>query len=203
MFFSSPLTYLLCVFLLSSRVLSAPKQVKWQDIGKHSNSVAPAPYIISICQNATIEQIQIIRNILLTEAAPGSLDEVSNNRTGLVVFFKAVITSAQASAMAKVPGFSAATLNSKLKIEQPLSQTSSLSLTPRQVTARGLPLNLHTRQDKSDFVLQSNADDELKAISHPIGVSFDDLAGFGYATEAGKGVTVYVIDFGINTQHPK
>ncbi|KAJ0158154.1 Subtilisin-like protease 9, partial [Colletotrichum tanaceti] len=127
------------------------------------DSVAPTPYIILTDQSATMEQILNLRNILSKYAALGSLEEVFSNRTGLVVFFKAFITSAQAGAIATVPGLN----------------------------------------NDGNFILQSNAPDDLTAISQPRGVSLDELPGFGYAAEAGEGVTIYVIDWGANSQHPE
>lgn len=49
--------------------------------------------------------------------------------------------------------------------------------------------------------LQGDAVDELKMVSQPRGEKLSNLAGYGYASEGGKGVTIYIIDTGANAQH--
>lgn len=43
--------------------------------------------------------------------------------------------------------------------------------------------------------------DDLKIVSQPPGTDIDDLPGFGYAEEAGEGVTIYVLDTGVQEHH--
>ncbi|TIC89940.1 Subtilisin-like protease 3 [Colletotrichum higginsianum] len=207
----------LAVLILSNRVFSVPHQDKWQDLTIHKrnhllarqdpppDTMAPTPYIILADRDATREQIQNLKNILSTEAVPGSLEEVPSKRTGLVVFFKAAITSAQADAIAKVPGFGSATPDSKLEEDQPPSPAAPpSSSTPSQPSATGPPGSPQTTlPNPADIGLQSDAADDLKIISQPRGSSLKDIPAFGYASEAGKGVTIYAIDTGANIQHPE
>ncbi|KAK6225204.1 alkaline proteinase [Colletotrichum tabaci] len=166
---------------------------------------APIPYIIVTQRDPTKEQdvikeqIQYLKNILSTEAVPGSLEEVASKRTGLVVFFKAAITSAQADAIASLPGVGSVTPDERLQEDESPSSAPP-SLTPRQEREPGPPglpgLSTSTR-------LQSDAVDELKIVSQPPGSNLKDLPGYRYASEAGKGVTIYVMDSGANPQNPE
>ncbi|GJD02248.1 alkaline proteinase [Colletotrichum higginsianum] len=163
---------------------------------------APIPYIIVTQRDPTKEQdvikeqIQHLKNILSTEAVPGSLEEVASKRTGLVVFFKAAITSAQADAIASLPGVGSVTPDERLQEDESPSSAPPL-LTPRQEREPGPPgLTASTR-------LQSDAVDELKVVSQPPGSNLKDLPGYRYASEAGKGVTIYVMDSGANPQNPE
>lgn len=51
---------------------------------------------------------------------------------------------------------------------------------------------------RDGFEIQENAVDDLLTISQPEGVPFDELPGFTYSPEAGYGITVYIIDTGID-----
>ncbi|KZL79971.1 alkaline proteinase [Colletotrichum incanum] len=166
-----------------------------------SSTAAPTPYIILTSQNATQEQIQELNSTLSKDATPNSLEEVTSDRTGQVVFFKANITSGQADAITQLSGVGGVTPDEKLEEEQPPSSAPP-STTSQQASATGPPGSPKTTvPNPADIGLQSDAVDELKAISQPPGSSLADLPGFGYASEAGKGVTIYVIDTGANAQN--
>ncbi|GKT94363.1 alkaline proteinase [Colletotrichum tofieldiae] len=151
--------------------------------------------------NATQEQIQDLNSTLAKDATPNSLEQVTSDRTGQVVFFKANITSGQADAITQLSGVGGVTPDEKLEEEQPPSSAPPSS-TSQQASATGPPGSPKTTvPNPADIGLQSDAVDELKAISQPPGSSLADLPGFGYASEAGKGVTIYVIDTGANAQN--
>ncbi|KAJ0164916.1 Subtilisin-like protease 2 [Colletotrichum tanaceti] len=58
-------------------------------------------------------------------------------------------------------------------------------------------------RNPDDVRLQTSALGELNLISQapPGSVPAEDLPGFAYAAEAGRGVTIYVVDFGVNINH--
>jgi hypothetical protein len=49
--------------------------------------------------------------------------------------------------------------------------------------------------------MQQDARDELKVISQSRGASLSELPGYAYDSRGGRGITVYVIDTGINPDH--
>ncbi|KAL0934950.1 uncharacterized protein CTRU02_209541 [Colletotrichum truncatum] len=169
--------------------------------GTPSSTASPTPYIILISTNATKEDTQSLNSTLSKEAAPNSLKEVTSDRTGLVAFFKANITSVLAATIEKEPGVAGVTPDEKLEDEQPPSSAPPTSATHR-ASATGPPGSPKTSvPNPADIRLQSDAVDELKVISQPAGASLADLPGYGYASEAGKGVTIYVIDTGANAEN--
>ncbi|WQF79046.1 Putative peptidase S8/S53 domain-containing protein [Colletotrichum destructivum] len=181
---------------------SAPNST-YSALSSASFTVAPTQYIILAAQDATREQIQYIKKILLINTLPEFVEEVTSKRTGLVVFFIAAISSSQADAIAMLPGVSSVAPDVRLKEDQPLS-LAPLPLTSRQAPTKGSHGSPQTiLQDPADIRLQPGAAEELKVISQPPGSWRDELPGFGYASEAGKGVTIYVIDSGANSKHPE
>ncbi|CCF41721.1 hypothetical protein CH063_02659, partial [Colletotrichum higginsianum] len=156
-------------------------------------------------RSVTREQIQDLNNTLSTHATPGSLEGKSSTHTGLIVFFKAAISSIQANAIKKLPGVAAVTPDLMLEEEQPPPLSAPPSLTPRQTSPKdGSGSTLTNIRNPANVRLQTVAPTELKVISQPPGsVRAADLPGFGYASEAGRGVTIYVIDTGANAQNPE
>jgi hypothetical protein len=65
-------------------------------------------------------------------------------------------------------------------------------------------LNANLRHQKRDieYILQPNARPELKVVSQPPRANLDALRGFGYDIRAGEGISVYIIEFGVNKYHP-
>ncbi|KAJ0161144.1 hypothetical protein CTA2_6699, partial [Colletotrichum tanaceti] len=96
--FSGGLLRCLALLILSNRALSGTF------LDEEPGTSAPIPYIILTEQDGTEEQIRVLRNILLEESVPGSLEGLTSERTGLVVFFKATITSVKAETIASLPG---------------------------------------------------------------------------------------------------
>ncbi|OBR05706.1 Alkaline proteinase [Colletotrichum higginsianum IMI 349063] len=175
-----------------------------------TSTARPIPYVIVMEQSATREQIQDLNNRLSTEAAPGSLEAETSKRTGLVVFFKADISSAQADAIEKLPGVGAVTPDLSPEEDQPPTPSAPQSsarpsLTPRQLFGKGRSKSPLTGvRNPAHVRLQMPAAIELNVISQPPGsVRAENLPGFGYAAEAGKGVTIYVIDTGANIESPE
>ncbi|KXH35602.1 hypothetical protein CSAL01_02825 [Colletotrichum salicis] len=185
-----------------SSTSAAPTSTSATSSSTPSSTAVPTPYIILTSQNSTKEEIQDLNSTLSRDATPRSLEEVISDRTGLVAMFKANITTEQADAMSKRPGVAGVTPDERLEEEQPPSSSAPPSSASRQPTATGPPGAPQTSvPNPSDIALQSDAVDELKAISQPSGASIADLPGFGYASEAGKGVTIYVIDTGANAEN--
>jgi len=58
----------------------------------------------------------------------------------------------------------------------------------------------HQKRDGS-ILMQQDARDELKVISQARGASIG-LPGYAYDARGGRGITVYVMDTGINPDHP-
>ncbi|KAH8734200.1 peptidase S8/S53 domain-containing protein [Ilyonectria robusta] len=143
-----------------------------------------------VSQNATGEQIRDIRTILLKFANADSVSENISGRTGLVAFWTAEITLAEVETLRATPGVSPKYIFSMPKLTKhsfPPMGTSN----ERRITAR---------KPKSAR-LQGDAVDELKMVSQPRGEKLSNLAGYGYASEGGKGITIYIIDTGANAQH--
>ncbi|GKT44294.1 subtilisin-like protease SBT1.7 [Colletotrichum spaethianum] len=181
---------------------SGPSSTSASPTSSVSSTATPTPYIILTSQNATREQIQNLNSTLSKDATPNSLEEVTSDRTGLVVFFKANITSGQADVITKLDGVGGVTPDEKLEEEEQPASSAPPSSTSHQATATGPHGSPKTTvPNPTDIGLQTGAVDELKAISQPPGSSLADLPGFGYASEAGKGVTIYVIDTGANAQN--
>ncbi|OHE99271.1 hypothetical protein CORC01_05312 [Colletotrichum orchidophilum] len=167
-----------------------------------SSTAVHIPYIILTSQNSTKAEIQELNSTLSSNAAPRSLEEATSDRTGMVAIFKANITSEQAEAISKRAAVAGVTPDERLEEEQPPSSFTPPYTASREETAAGLPGSpRRSLSNPAAISLQYNAVDELKVISQPSGASIANLPGFGYASEAGKGVTIYVIDNGVNVQN--
>ena len=59
----------------------------------------------------------------------------------------------------------------------------------------------HQKRDEITL-MQQDAHDDLKVFSQARGASLSTLPGYAYDSRAGDGITVYVIDTGINQDHP-
>jgi subtilisin family serine protease len=55
---------------------------------------------------------------------------------------------------------------------------------------------------KRDLTIQENAPRELRVVSQAPGQSIDDLEDYFYEDVGGEGVTIYVLDSGLNQNHP-
>lgn len=86
-------------------------------------------------------------------------------------------------------------------LELPPSPTTALpSSTSGFPMSTGLPAT--SVPNPPDIRLQSGAVEELRVISQPPGAALNNLPAYGYAAEGGKGVTIYVMDSGANTDNP-
>ena len=63
------------------------------------------------------------------------------------------------------------------------------------------PENCSLRKRDGTILMQQGARDELKIISQARGASLSELPGYAYDSMGGQGITVYVIDTGINPYH--
>ena len=59
----------------------------------------------------------------------------------------------------------------------------------------------HQKRDGS-ILMQQDALDDLRIFSQGAGASLSELPGYAYDARGGRGITVYVIDTGINPNHP-
>lgn len=80
--------------------------------------------------------------------------------------------------------------------------TPASSSPPASATGGALSPPTDAESNPANVILQYPARDELKVISQPPGAALADLPGYGYAAEAGKGVTIYVIDSGVFVKNP-
>lgn len=65
-------------------------------------------------------------------------------------------------------------------------------------------MNSNLRHKKRDPVLsvQTNAPPELKVVSQPAGINLDNLPGYVYDPTSGEGITVFVLDYGYDSDNP-
>ena len=59
----------------------------------------------------------------------------------------------------------------------------------------------HGKRD-GHILMQQDAPDDLKLFSQARGAPLSGLRGYAYDSKGGQGITVYVIDTGVITQHP-
>ncbi|KAK2009131.1 subtilisin-like protein [Colletotrichum eremochloae] len=168
-----------------------------------SAAAAQLPYVVFFAQDATAEDISAVNSTLNRDAAPNSLSEVTKSRTGLVVFFKATISASQADAIRRAPGVSGVFPDEIPEQEQPPTSDGQLS-TSRDLSAPG-PRGSFKRRitNPTDVSLQTDASKELKVISQPPGAALRKLPGYAYASEGGKGVTIYIVDSGVDVENPE
>ncbi|TKW55331.1 Subtilisin-like protease 3 [Colletotrichum tanaceti] len=181
-----------------------------------TSATSPTPYVIVVEQSATREHIQDLENTLATNAAAGSLKAETSARTGLAVFFSADISSAQADAIKKLPGVGAVTPDSIVDEKEPPDSSeppspAQLPLAPRGLFGKIFGSSRSSRKSPLSEVrnpvivtLQPTAPRELIVISQAPGSKpAEELPSFAYAAEAGEGVTIYMIDSGLDPQHPE
>ena len=64
------------------------------------------------------------------------------------------------------------------------------------------PENCSHQKRDGNFLLQVTEYDELKLFSQARGASLSQLSGYVFDSMGGQGITIYVIDTGINPNHP-
>ncbi|KAK2048191.1 subtilisin-like protein [Colletotrichum somersetense] len=190
------------VLSFGSRAVAHPNPNQAQE-PRVSDPASSIPHAVFFTQNATAEEISAVNSTLNRDAAPNSLSEVTKRSTGLVVFFKATISPSQADSIRRAPGVSGVFTDEILEQEQPPLPAVQLSAS-RDFSALG-PRGSSKRMitNPADVSLQTDALRELKIISQPPGAAYADLAGYAYASEGGKGVTIYLIDTGVNIGKPE
>ncbi|KAK2001495.1 subtilisin-like protein [Colletotrichum falcatum] len=165
-----------------------------------SRTAAPIHYIIHMSPNAIADEIQAVRSTLIKNATPNSLSEITSDRTGLILFFKAEIRPCQADAIVKEHGVSRVFVDETFEVEQSPSFASPSSAYLRR---RGAGSPKTSIVNQANFKLQSSAVPELKVISQPPGASLAELPGYAFANEGGRGVTIYVLDTGVDVRNPE
>jgi len=78
-------------------------------------------------------------------------------------------------------------------------ETESASDTPPSPNC--FPENCSHRKRDGSVLMQQDARDELKVISQAQRALLSELPGYAYDSRGGRGITVYVIDTGINQDH--
>ena len=78
--------------------------------------------------------------------------------------------------------------------------TSETSTAPSPECPPGSSVCSNGKRDGTIFV-QQNPPDDLKLFSQARGASLSELTGYAYDSRGGQGVTVYIIDTGLNSQH--
>ena len=63
------------------------------------------------------------------------------------------------------------------------------------------PENCSHRKRDGSILMQQDARDELRVISQARGATLSELPGYAYDSRGGRGITVYIIDTGINPDH--
>jgi subtilisin family serine protease len=63
------------------------------------------------------------------------------------------------------------------------------------------PESCSNRKRDGTILMQQNSPDDLKLFSQARGALLSELPGYAYDSRGGQGVTVYVIDTGLNPQH--
>src|SRR6266545_348980 len=88
-----------------------------------------------------------------------------------------------------------------LNVDQPL-RVNLESASGTHLSPDCTPENCSLRKRDGTILLQRNARNELKMFSQASDVSLSELPGYAYDSMGGRGITVYVIDTGINPNHP-
>lgn len=76
------------------------------------------------------------------------------------------------------------------------------TLVSRPFRTRDLNATLTHQKRDIEYILQTNARLDLRIVSQPPGRNIGAVRGFGYDSRAGEGISVYVIEWGVNTIHP-
>ncbi len=87
-------------------------------------------------------------------------------------------------------------------MDQPLLvnwETESVRDTPS--SSQCPPESCSHRKRDGSILMQQAARDDLKVISQARGASLSELPGYAYDARGGRGITVYVIDTGVNPNH--
>ncbi len=75
---------------------------------------------------------------------------------------------------------------------------------PHALNITGTLSSPRSRRSTNSIVLQADAFDSLKLISQPRGIDLNDqaLRGYYYDSTAGQKTTVYILDTGLEQNHP-
>ncbi|KAK2027498.1 subtilisin-like protein [Colletotrichum zoysiae] len=158
----------------------------------------PQNYIVTLKTQflPDVKAIDDFEEFLRPFARPGTLEDLAEkfDSGGQLGVFALDTTEDEAAEIGKDPRVFAITLNDELDDwDQPFSPVASRPEVP-------------TLEPIGDSVVQTNAQPALAAISLPLelnaeGYTPSNYSGYVYPKEAGKGVTVYLIDTGANPNH--
>ena len=88
-------------------------------------------------------------------------------------------------------------------MDRPLRVNLETALTSGTPPSPNCPAeNCSHRKRDGTILLQQDAHDDLKMFSQADGAPLSGLPGYAYDSVSGQGITVYVIDTGINPDHP-
>ncbi|KAK2044019.1 subtilisin-like protein [Colletotrichum somersetense] len=196
----------LAVPVLGKGTLILPRRGEGEDPTRKASAssiASPVPYIVLTRPDATQEAVQNIKSALEKAAVSDSLRWVTSHSTGLAVLFQAELTSQRpvplnpSSVAHVVPDLPVLETQPRLAVLS--SKGSNQASTADQLSS--LEIVARAAQISARISLQRRAPDDLKIISQPKGAKLADLPGFSYGSEAGKGVTIYVIDTGANIEN--
>jgi hypothetical protein len=186
-----------------------------------SSTARPTPYNIYPKLDSTQPQRSAFARKLEQIASPGSVKSITGVRDKLLLWV-ANLTPAQASELSREPVVSPLPyviyissccylnvlilnlkvrgLNVDVTLQFNLERASGSDTPP---TPNCPPENCSHQKRDGNFLLQVTEHyDELKMFSQARGARLSQLSGYAYDSMGGQGITVYVLDTGINPNHP-
>jgi hypothetical protein len=180
-----------------------------------SPSGTPTPYNIHPRPGSTAAQLLAFERNLNRIAQPGSVSSITGARNRLLLW-TANLTPVQASELHQNPVVSSAAveiadyspvaiqvhgINEDRQISLDLENVSGSVNTPPSPNCPPESCS-HGKRD-GDILVQLTQLEELRMISQASGArSLEALPGYVFDSVGGRGITVYVLDTGINPNHP-
>jgi hypothetical protein len=185
-----------------------------------SSTARPTPYNIYPKLDSTPPQRSAFTRRLEQIALPGSVQSITGVRDKLLMWV-ANLTPAQASELSRdlvvsplpyiiyissccdlnVPilNLKVRGLNVDMTIPFNLERASGRDTPP---TPNCPPENCSHQKRDGNILLQVTEYDELKMFSQARGARLSQLSGYAFDSIGGQGITVYVLDKGVNPNHP-
>ena len=181
-----------------------------------SSTARPTPYNIYPKPDSTPPERSAFARKLEQIALPGSVKSITGVRDKLLLWV-ANLTPAQASEISRdlvvsplyissccdlnvlILNLKVRGLNVDKTIPFNLERASGSDIPP---TTNCPPENCSHQKRDGNIMLQITRHDELKMFSQARGASLSQVPGYAFDSMGGQGITVYVIDTGINPNHP-